>query len=83
MPSGGWGIYQVTVGGQTATYTIVANDYLSLPIKDDPVINLFPEVKESEQQEVNPLIPVSIQRTNHIKDYAAVLQRNFRMQQKK
>src|SRR5688500_6071491 len=28
MPSGGWGTYQVTVGSETATYTILANNYL-------------------------------------------------------
>lgn len=26
MPSGGWGIFQVSVGGQTAMYTIIANN---------------------------------------------------------
>lgn len=64
MPPGGWGNFQVTIGGQTTSYTILATDYLSLPVVPDP------GTKESKQPS-NPETP--IQHSSLIKNYAAIL----------
>jgi hypothetical protein len=82
MPSGGWGIFEVSVGGQTAMYTIVANDYLNLSANGDPVAKYFAAKKETGKQEAIPLPANFIQRIDPIKNDAASLQSIFRKQEK-
>jgi hypothetical protein len=82
MPSGGFGIFQVSVGGQTAMYTILATDYLNTSVDAAPVIDLFEDVKESNQQGVNLLPANSVYGSGFIINDMAVLQRNFRQQRK-
>jgi hypothetical protein len=83
MPYGGWGIFQVTVGGQTAMYTILANDYLDVPVVTNPSKNTTAEAKEATQPTKNLSFANSIQYHGLAKNLAAILQRNSRQQQKK
>ncbi len=71
MPPGGWGSFQVTVGGQTASYTILATDYLSLPV--------IPAPDKKESKEPSDELPETpVQHSNVIDNYAAFLHKQLR-----
>lgn len=78
MPSHGFGIFQVTVGGQTAMYTILSTDYLNLSINTDCLSKPLEGSKDPDQQEKNVLPANSIQSASPAKkELIAVLPRKF------
>lgn len=78
MPSHGFGIFQVTVGNQTAMYTILSTDYLNLSVNDNSSLRPLESTKESTRQEKN-LLPVNNTETTHSakNELSAVLQRKY------
>jgi|SRR5690242_6952377 len=78
MPSHGFGIFQVTVGNQTAMYTILSTDYLNLSITTDCLDKPLETTKDQGQQEKNVLPANSIQAAYpEKKELVATLQRKF------
>ena len=83
MPSGGFGIFQVSVGGQTAMYTILANDYLNMPFNADPVTDHFEDDEnKTRQEDVTVSQAGSVQYAGFGAIEAAVLRRNFQQTKK-
>jgi len=84
MPSHGFGIFQVTVGSQTATYTILSNDYLNLSLDVSAISNPLEIKKEFTGEEKGLLAANNFQTIGPIKnELSAVLQRKLLLPVKK
>ena len=84
MPSHGFGIFQVTVGSQTAMYTILSTDYLNLSLDVSAISKPLETKKESSLDGKDLLLENNSQTINPEKsELSAVLQRKLILPAKK